>query len=170
MVRGERTERERKREREEGTLPISRFRELIKLPFRSGPRRELNRKFFWPGLLIHCPCHTVGNIVFRAHFSFAAGFQSECSAESSAYCTHPRGGDLSTTTCFFSKKKIDEFNDHPQIPRSSVASCAPNQPLSSATFAHVNFIFPIVGSGALLVVFDFPWSTRVLLGLFRANC
>ena len=35
-----------------------------------------------------------------------------------------------------------------------MASCAQNQPLASATFAHVNFIFLIVGSGAFLVVVD----------------
>ena len=51
-----------------------------------------------------------------------------------------------------------------------IASCAQNQPLSSAIFAHVKSIFFIVGSGALLVVVDFPWNIRVLLGLFRANC
>ena len=46
--RRENRERERERERREHF----RFRgsgELIKLPFRSGPCRELNRKFFWPG-------------------------------------------------------------------------------------------------------------------------
>ena len=31
-------------------------------------------------------------------------------------------------------------------------------------------IFLIVGSGALLVVVDRPWSIRVLLGPFRVNC
>ena len=48
--RRENRERERKRERER--REHFRFRgsgELIKLPFRSGTRRELNRKFFWPG-------------------------------------------------------------------------------------------------------------------------
>ena len=48
--RRENRERERKRERER--REHFRFRgsgELIKLPFRSGPRRQLNRKFFWPG-------------------------------------------------------------------------------------------------------------------------
>ena len=59
---------------------------------------------------------------------------------------------------------IHRFHDHPQplVPK--------NQPLSTATFAHVNFIFLIVGSGALLVVVDRPWSTRVLLGPSRVNC
>ena len=41
------------------------------------------------------------------------------------------------------------------------------KPRSSATFAHVNFIFLIVGSGALLVAVDRPWNIRVLLGPFR---
>ena len=45
-------EREREKERERERREHFLFRgsgELIKLPFRSGPRRELNRKFFWPG-------------------------------------------------------------------------------------------------------------------------
>ena len=48
----EREEKERERKRERERREHFRFRgsgELIKLPFRSGPRRELNRKFFWPG-------------------------------------------------------------------------------------------------------------------------
>ena len=48
-----------------------------------------------------------------------------------------------------------------RIPRSSVASCAQNQPLSSATLEHVKSIFFIVGCGASL------GTARVLLGPFR---
>ena len=45
----------------------------------------------------------------------------------------------------------------------SKASCAQNQPLSSVTYAHVNFMF---FNAEFLVVVDLPWNTRVLLGLF----
>ena len=48
----EERDRESEKERERERREHFRFRgsgELIKLPFRSGPRRELNRKFFWPG-------------------------------------------------------------------------------------------------------------------------
>ena len=50
--RRENREREKERERERERREHFRFRgsgELIKLPFRSGPRRELNSNFFWPG-------------------------------------------------------------------------------------------------------------------------